>query len=104
MPLPLIAGLWAGFAAIAVPLAIKLLIGIGFASVTYIGVSALFDSITAQITANLSAAASSIVVILGLARVDDAIAVILSAMSAKLLLKGLTAAGAFSRLQFKGGA
>lgn len=56
MPLPLVAALWAGFAAIAVPLAIKLIIGIGFASVTYLGVSALFDTITAQIIANLSAA------------------------------------------------
>lgn len=101
MALPLIVGFWSAFSAIAAPIAVKALIGVGFAAVTYTGVNALWESVQADIVANLSSGASSIITLLSIARVDDALVVIMSAMSAKLVLRGLSAAGAFTKLEFR---
>mgnify|MGYP001318987389 FL=1 len=103
MPLPLVAALWAGLAAIIVPLAVRVVVGLGLAVVTYLGVSALLDNATSQLYSYLGGVSSSVLVIIGMARVDDFIAVILSALSAKLIVKGLTQAGALKAFTYRGG-
>jgi len=92
MPVPLVVGIWAALAAVIVPLGIRLLIGIGFAAVTYVGIGALWDAAQASIWSNLGAAPTSVLTILAMAKVDDFIKIILSAGTAKLLFAGLNAA------------
>lgn len=84
---------FAALAPLVVPIVRRALAGIGFGLVMYAGVSTLWDSIQSQVWTNLSASGSSILTILGLARVDDAIKVVFSALSTKLILNGLTATG-----------
>jgi len=98
MAYPLVAAMWAGLAATIVPLAVRLLIGIGFATVTYVGIGAAWDAAKAAIWSNLGSAGSSVLTIIIMARVDDAIQVVLSAAGSLLLIKGLNAAtGAITR-------
>jgi len=93
MAIPAVIAAWVGAGAIAIPLARRILFGLGFGLVTYIGIGALWDSFEANIISSLSTLSTSIVTILAMARVDDAIKVVLSAGSAKLALRGLNAAG-----------
>jgi len=93
MPLPVALATLVGTGAIIIPLARRVLLGVGFGLVAYIGIGALWDSIQSNIASYLGGVSSSILTILGIARVDDAIQVVLSAGSAKLALRGLNAAG-----------
>ncbi len=101
MALPLAAAIWAALATVIVPLAVRLLVGIGVASVTYLGVGELWDTAQAAVATNLNATSESILIILGMARVDDAIQIVLSAGGAVLFFKGLNAAtGAITRAKW----
>ena len=82
------------------PLVVRLLAGLGFAAVTYTGVGSLLDTVTANLWASMGAAPAGVLTILQLARVDDALTVIISAVAAKLALKGLTAAGVLKRVSW----
>jgi len=101
MPFPVALAGAAAAAAIAIPLLRRALVAIGFGLVAYVGVGLLWDAIQDNITANLGQASSSILAILGLARVDDAIQVVFSAITAKLALRGLNAAGALISPRWK---
>ena len=102
MPLPLVAAFWAALIAIIVPLATRLLIGLGFGVVTYLGASAILDSATAGINSYLGGTSASILVILQMARIDDAIAVVLSGLAAKAALMGYASATGVKQFRFKG--
>jgi len=94
----------AGLAALApviLPLARRVAWGLGFGVVAYAGIGALWTEIQSQIWSNLGGTSASILTILGMARVDDGLQVILSAGSAKLLYNGLNAAGIINRPRWK---
>lgn len=101
MPVPAIVASVVAASAVLVPLARRLLLGVGFGIVAYAGIGALWTSVQTEIAANLSATSGSILTILGMARVDDAIQVILSAGTARLTLRGLTAAGSIFAPRWK---
>lgn len=102
--MPLILSFLTALAPIALPLATRIMVGLGFAAVTYAGVGALWDQAEAAIWSNLGSVTTNVLAILVLARVDDGIAVVLSAGAAKLALRGLTAAGALKAVVFRGAA
>lgn len=104
MPLPLAVIFWGALSSVIVPLATRVLVGLGFGAITYGGIGLLWDSMQDNLVASLGSLSGSIVTILAMAQVDDAIKVILSAITAKLVVNGLTAAGAISRVRFTGGA
>jgi len=82
-----------GAGPIIVPLARRLLVGIGFGLVTFLGVSTLWSNLQANILSNMGSTSASIATILALARVDDAIVLIMSAGTSLLALRGLNQAG-----------
>lgn len=92
MPAPVVIAAIAAVGASILPLAIRVLAGVGIGVATYTGISAVWDNAQAGIWSNLGATSGSILTILGMARVDDAIKVVLSAGSTILLLKGFSAA------------
>jgi len=100
MPWPIALGGAAVSAIIAVPLVVRVLTAIGLSVVTYLGVNALWETAQAQIWALLGGVSANILTILVMARVDDALMVVFSAGTSKLILKGLNAAGAFSRVRW----
>jgi len=88
----------AALAPTIIPLAFRLLAGIGIAAATYTGINTLWQAAQDQIWANLGATNASILTVIGMARIDDGIKVILSAGATVLILKGLSAAtGAITR-------
>jgi hypothetical protein len=90
------------FAQSAVALAVRVFVGLGFAVVTYNFVGPMWDDAVSSIASNLGGTSANIQVVLTLARVDDAIAVVLSFGFALLVLKGLNAVtGAVSRGRWK---
>jgi len=100
MPFPLALGGALVGGAIGTALVTRILLGIGIGIVTYLGVQALWDSAQAAIWSNLGSVSGNILTLLVMARVDDALAVVLSAGSSKLILKGLTAAGSLKVLRW----
>lgn len=87
--------------AIVVPLVRRALFAIGFGLVSYVGVQALFDAIKAQMMGYLGGASSSILALLGLAKVDVAISLVFSALSIRLGFMGLNAAGNLIRPRWR---
>lgn len=81
---------------IAVSLVTRVLLTLGFGVATYYGIGALFGEAETFIWSNFGNTTNSIVTVLGMARVDDFIKVILSAYLATLQLRGLTAAGSIA--------
>jgi len=102
MALPLALGGALIGGAIGTALVTRVLLGIGFGVVTYLGVQAMWESLQAGIWDSLGQVSANVMTILVMARVDDALAIVLSAGTAKLVLRGLTAAGAlkFARWKF----
>lgn len=92
-----------GLLPVLTPLAINILVGLGFAAVTYAGIGAFWDSVKGNIASYFGDLPGSVMTILFMARIDDAITLVLSAGTAKLALKGLTAAGALKRIYWTGG-
>jgi len=82
---------------VVLPLARRVLFGLGFSAVAFTGIDAIWTSVQTQVWANLGASSASVLSILGMARVDDAIKVVLSAGSAVLVWKGLNASGIITR-------
>lgn len=78
---------------VIVPLATRLLTALGVGFVTYQGVGAVFDELETKIFAQFSGMPETAYQILVLAGFDHALNIILSAMSAALVLKGMSAIG-----------
>ncbi len=74
---------------IAVGLVVRILATIGIAIATYAGVSALWEDLETKLWANLSGGAESVLIILAMARVDDAIQVVLSTAFAVMVYRGV---------------
>lgn len=87
---------------IIVPLLVKVFISFGVGFVTYTGLSAAMDTAFDLISTQLNAAPVELVQMLGLMKVDVYISMIFSAYTAKLVIGGMTSAGALSKINFKG--
>jgi len=79
----------------------RALVGIGVGVVTYVGVQATWDNAVTQINTYLGGLSGSIVTILAMARIDDALAVVISAGSAKLVLRGVSAVTGFKKVMWR---
>jgi len=87
--IPVAAAITAALGTAIVGLVVRALVGIGFTIVAYVGISTLWDTVTAGIWSNLSGAGASILSILVMARVDDAMQVVLSAGFSVITWRGL---------------
>lgn len=90
-----------GLGPIVLPLARRVLFGLGFGLVTYVGVGAIWDGVRDQVFAYLGAVPSNIAALLALAKVDQAIKVVMSAAGIKLGFMGLNAAGNLVRARWR---
>ena len=96
--MPAVLAWLAALGPVVVPLARRVLLALGLSVATYTGIGALWTNIQESIWTSLGGASASILTVLGLARVDDGIKVVLSAGSAVLVLRGLNmASGTFRR-------
>jgi hypothetical protein len=87
----------AGLAPIVLPWVFRILAAVGVGSVTYLGIGSLFDVAESYILANFAAVPPSVLSVLGIMQVDRALTLLLSALSARLTLAGLSAAGSLTR-------
>lgn len=101
MAVPLAIGFWAVFTSIVVPLVVRVFVALGVGWVAYQGLDVLLDNIGALIQSTLSGMPPTVVEFLALVNADRATVIILSALSARLVLAGLTAAGLW-RVRFTG--
>jgi len=101
MPVPVALGWLLAVSPVVVPLVRRALFAVGFGLVTYVGVSATFDALEAQVYSNLGNTSASILALLGMAKVDVAIRTGLAAAGIKLGFMGLNAAGNIVRPRWK---
>lgn len=95
--MPLVAGLMAALEGLGAALIAKWLVGLGISAVTYIGVSTVWESAQANIQGAFQGVGADVVVLIGMSGIDQAIMIVLSAISSALAIKGITAAGGFKR-------
>lgn len=102
MPLPAIltASLIGGLAQAATSLVGRVLIALGIGYITYTGLDVALDFIKTRIFQELLSVDPTIIGIMAVLNVDRAINVILSAITARLLLNGLTS-GSITRMVTK---
>jgi hypothetical protein len=74
------------------------LLSLGFASLTYTGLSVTLDWLKGQALANLTALPLEVVSMLGLMKVGVSLSIIISALIVRMVLDGLSAGGSISRL------
>lgn len=86
---PFIASLLGGLIQVAGSLVGRVLIALGFSYVTYTGLDASFGWIKTQISASFGGLPAQALAVLSAARVGSALAVVLSAISARMVLTGL---------------
>lgn len=79
----------------------RVAVWLGMTVVSYIGVGLVMDQVEQQLIANYSGAPALVLQYLAVARVQEAISIILSAYGASLTLKGLTAAGTMKQVLWK---
>jgi len=99
-----IAAFLARFAAMAFiqVLVMRVLVVLGVGAVSYLGISAIMSTVISAIQSNLSGLPSDVAAILHVASVDRGVSIVLSAVSARLVLWGLTAGGAIKRMVWRG--
>lgn len=85
-----------------VPLGWKLLRGLGFTAVSYVGVSAALDQIKSLAMSNLTSVTPEALNVLGLLKVDVCFNIILSALIARTLLRGFSKSGEKKTFQWGG--
>lgn len=86
---PFIASLIGGFLQVAGSMVGKVLLALGFGYVTYSGLDASFGWIKTQISASFGGLPAQALAVLSAARVGSAVAVVMSAISARMVLTGL---------------
>lgn len=91
--------MWAFLASAIGPLAIRALVAIGFASVTFAGVKTGFDALVSTAQSNWSALPAAVLQLASLAGVPQALGLVLGAMSARI---ALWSAANGTKLIFKG--
>jgi hypothetical protein len=93
-----VAALLGGLINIAATLAGRVLIALGFASVTYTGLSASLTWLKSEALANINLLPPEVVGMLSYMKVGVALSIIVSALSARMVLDGLSAGGSISKL------
>lgn len=76
---------------VVVPLAVKVLKALGIGFVAYVGINAVMSEADSYITGQLGQVAADMRGLLGLAKVDVAINILLSAITTRLTLSGVSA-------------
>lgn len=74
------------------PLVSKVLAGLGIGAVSYIGINLLLDQVKTQIIVQFGNAGGDTLMLLGLAKVDIAVNIVLSAVTARAVYSGMSAA------------
>lgn len=80
---------------------VRITAALGIGVVTYTAVGPLMDQAEAAIISNFGGMSSSMLGVLALGRVDDAISVVISGCVVRLGMMGMTAAGSISRRTVK---
>jgi hypothetical protein len=99
--MPLILALWTAFAAIAVPLVIRVLTAIGIGVATYAGVHELFDWALGLVQSNINSLGADVLQYVAVFRVDQFMTIVFSAMVTRLVFTGMNAAGAITKMQWR---
>lgn len=99
MPL-FLASLWGGLISVAGTLVGRVLISLGIGYVTFTGVDASLDWAKAEFLAGLSGAPAAAVGLAGVLKVGQCVSMLLSALTARLVLAGLTS-GSITRMVVK---
>lgn len=86
---PFIAALVGGFVQAAGTMVGRVMIALGFSYVTYSGLDASFGWIKNQISAEFGGLPAQALAVLSAARVGSAVAVVMSAIAARMILTGL---------------
>jgi hypothetical protein len=76
----------------------RILVGLGAATVAYLGILLAISQIGSAISANVGSTGAAVLVILHRAAVDKAVSVVLSAVVVRMTLNGLTASGVLRRI------
>ena len=95
MPIPIVA---AGVVAIAVPLAIKVLVGLGVGVVTYVGADFAISEAQTFMNSKISGLPVDMISLMNLAGFDTGIKIIFSSWAAYISIRSTM--GAFTRLKF----
>lgn len=80
--------IFGALAALLSNLFFQLLVGLGISTITYLGLDFLLEDVKTQIIKNISFLDNSLISILGIAKIDDAVTIIFSAFIAKMALQG----------------
>jgi len=88
--------------AIIVPLIIKVMLALGIGFVAFTGINILLDQGYNLIVTNLQNIPTGPLQLMAIAKVDVYVTMLFSAYSIALTLKGMTAAGVLTKLNFKG--
>lgn len=86
---PFIAALIGGFIQAAGTMVGRVMIALGFSYVAYSGLDASFGWMKSQIAASFGGVSAQALAVLSAARVGSAVAVVISAISARMILSGL---------------
>jgi len=93
-----VAALLGGLINIAATLAGRVLVSLGFAAITYTGLSATLDWLKDQAITAMQGLPADVVSMMGYMKVGVAISIIASALATRMLLEGLSAGGSISKL------
>jgi len=101
MPIPLVAGA-AILSATIVPLAVKLIAGLGFGFVVFQGLNLLLSETRLYVMEQFQNLPPEAWAMMAIARVDVAMSMIFSAYTVRLVLMGVNGAGGMTRFVSKG--
>lgn len=74
------------------PLVTKVLTALGIGAFSYVGINLMLDQVKSHVISSFGGAGSDTLMLLGLAKVDIAINIVLSAVTARAVFSGMNAA------------
>lgn len=80
------------------PLVIKVLTSLGIGAVSYVGINLLLGQVKSHIITQFGNAGNDTLMLLGLAKVDICINIILAAVTARAVISGMKASGSITKL------
>lgn len=80
----------------------RVFVALGLSAVSYVGVLTLFNAVDGWISSELGQVSSSMMAVLNMAGFTNAVSVVVSAWFTRLTMKGLTAAGALTKISWRG--
>lgn len=93
-----VAALLGGLVNIAGHLAGKVLLSLGFGAITYTGLTATLDYLKGQVLTAIGGLPAEVVSMLAYMKVGVALSIIISAITVRMTLDGLSAGGSISKL------